>query len=513
MKTATFLKTALALGAAAVLMTSCNKEENNDIVADGGKSSIVLKINLGQTSTKAAIPDEEWNTEAPKISQLDIYFTDATGAIKYAYRATEGASGNAAATIWNKYAEGVRFIGMENVSQVYVVANGPEIVPLSFDEEGTFTGTGNVNALNLDIEKYTALLDQNAMPYIGADRTPTTLTTAVKDNPDDKVIIDEAGEGGPYVSYEISIRPAVSRIEITQVSILTEGDLYFKEVEDEDGNKTIERCDESDENVLYKIHYNNFDGTLTGVYMSDFYRDSKLFENPVNLGENGVNWNLFATPTFNDGVAPIAEGDWVTIEETYDNASRYSNWTTAYGSLVDFDTYGTPGTTKYLFDGPSHKNVVIPFNILLPYDVTSTNDATTGAAPQVDITTPRLHFQFIPSGDGINVTEHQKHNGEGWENLVPDTEDDVEIAMLDGLVQWPYTIGSDGVAYANVMSFTTDAGTAVEFMTGKIYKLQNVLITPDVLTTDTKSTTSSNVIVTVKVVNFTEENIYPVFDK
>ena len=49
-------------------------------------------------------------------------------------------------------------------------------------------------------------------------------------------------------------------------------------------------------------------------------------------------------------------------------------------------------------------------------------------------------------------------------------------------------------------------------MTGKIYKLQNVLITPDVLTTDTKSTTSSNVIVTVKVVNFAKENIYPVFD-
>lgn len=512
MKTATFLKTALALGAAAVLMTSCNKEENNDIVADGGKSSIVLKINLGQTSTKAAIPDEEWNTEAPKISQLDIYFTDATGAIKYAYRATEGASGNAAATIWNKYAEGVRFIGMENVSQVYVVANGPEIVPSSFDENGTFTGTGNVNALNLDIENYTALLDQNAMPYIGADRTPTTLTTAVEDNADDKVIIDEAGEGGPYVSYEISIRPAVSRIEITQVSILTEGDLYFKEVEGEDGNKTIERCDESDENVLYKIHYNNFDGTLTGVYMSDFYRDSKLFENPVNLGENGVNWNLFATPTFNEGVAPIAEGDWVTIEETYDDASRYSNWTTAYGSLVDFDTYGTPGTTKYLFDGPSHNNVVIPFNILLPYDVTSTNDATTGAAPQVDITTPRLHFQFLPVGT-IQTSQHQKYNGSNWEPLVTGT-DDVEIAMLDGLVQWPYTIESDGIAYANVKSFSkNNAGTEeVEFMTGKIYKLQNVLITPDVLTTDTKSTTSSNVIVTVEVVNFAKENIYPVFD-
>lgn len=511
MKTATFLKTALALGAAAVLMTSCNKEENNDIVADGGKSSIVLKINLGQASTKAMAPDNEWNTEAPVISQLDIYFTDRSGAIKYAYRAKEGASEDAA-TIWNNYQTGVRFIGMENVSQVYVVANGPEIVPSSFDKNGTFTGTGNVNQLNIDIEDYTALNDQNIMPYIGADRTPTTLTTAVDDNDDDKVIIDEAGEGGPYVSYEISIRPAVSRIEITQVSILTEGDLYFKEVEDEDGNKTIERCDESDDNVLYKIHYNNFDGTLTGVYMSDFYRDSKLFENPVNLGENGVNWNLFATPTFNDGVAPIAKGDWVTIEETYDDASRYSNWTTAYGSLVDFDTYGTPGTTKYLFDGPSHNNVVIPFNILLPYDVTSTNDATTGAAPQVDITTPRLHFQFLPVGT-IQTSEHQKYNGSNWEPLVVGT-DDVEIAMLDGLVQWPYTIGSDGIAYANVKSFSkNDAGTEeVEFMTGKIYKLQNVLITPDVLTTDTKSTTSSNVIVTVKVVNFAKENIYPVFD-
>lgn len=513
MKTATYLKAALALGAAAMLMTSCNKEENN-IVADEGKSSIVLKINLGQTSTKAAMTlDEEWNTEAPKISQLDIYFTDATGAIKYAYRAKEGASGNAA-TIWNNYAEGVRFIGMENVSQVYVVANGPEIVPSSFDEYGTFTGTGNVNALNLDIEKYTALLDQNAMPYIGADRTPTTLTTEVDDNDDDKVIIDEAGEGGPYVSYEISIRPAVSRIEITQVSILTEGDLYFKEVEDEDGNKTIERCDESDGNVLYKIHYNNFDGTLTGVYMSDFYRDSKLFENPVNLGENGVNWNLFATPTFNKGVAPIVDGDWVSIDGAYDDASRYSNWETGtgYASLIDFNDYGTDGTLKYLFDGPNHDNVVIPFNILLPYDVTSTNDATTGAAPQVDITTPRLHFQFLPVGT-IQTSEHQKYNGSNWEPLVTGT-DDVEIAMLDGLVQWPYTIGSDGIAYANVKSFSKNtAGTEeVEFMTGKIYKLQNVLITPDVLTTDTKSTTSSNVIVTVEVVNFAKENIYPVFD-
>lgn len=509
MKTATYLKAALALGAAAMLMTSCNKEENN-IVADEGKSSIVLKINLGQTSTKAAMtPDEEWNTAAPEISQLDIYFTDATGAIKYAYRATEDATGNAA-TIWNNYAEGVRFIGMENVSQVYVVANGPEIVPSSFDENGTFSGSGNVNQLNIDIEDYTALRDQNTMPYIGADRTPTTLTAAVDNNEDDKVIINEEGEGGPYVSYEIYIRPAVSRIEITEVSLQTEDDLYFKEVEDEDGNKTIERCDESDEDVLYKIHYRDFDGILTGVYMSDFYRDSKLFENPVNID----NWSIFATPTFNKGVAPIADGDWVSIDGAYDNASRYSNWETGtgYASLIDFSTYGTDGTLKYLFDGPNHNNVVIPFNILLPYDVTSQNGQDEGAAPQVDITTPRLHFQFLPVGT-IQTSGHQKYNGSNWEPLVTGT-DDVEIAMLDGLVQWPYTIESDGIAYANVMSFTTDnAGTEeVEFMTGKIYKLQNVLITPDVLTTDTKSTTSSNVIVTVEVVNFAKENIYPVFD-
>lgn len=509
MKTATFLKTALALGAAAVLMTSCNKEENNDIVADGGKSSIVLKINLGQASTKAMTPDDEWNTEAPEISQLDIYFTDRSGAIKYAYRAKEGASGDAA-TIWNKYQTGVRFIGMENVEQVYVVANGPDIVTSSFDENGTFTGSGNVNQLNIDIEDYTALLDQNTMPYIGADRTPTTLTTAVEDNADDKVIINDEGEGGPYVSYEIYIRPAVSRIEITEVSLQTEDDLYFKEVEDEDGNKTIERCEESDEDVLYKIHYSDFDGILTGVYMSDFYRDSKLFENPVNID----NWSIFATPTFNEGVAPIAEGDWVSIDGTYDDASRYSNWETGtgYASLIDFNTYGTDGTLKYLFDGPNHDNVVIPFNILLPYDVTSQNGQDEGAAPQVDITTPRLHFQFLPVGT-IQTSEHQKYNGSNWEPLVAGT-DDVEIAMLDGLVQWPYTIGSDGIAYANVKSFSKNtAGTEeVEFMTGKIYKLQNVLITPDVLTTDTKSTTSSNVIVTVEVVNFAKENIYPVFD-
>ena len=502
MKTATFLKTALALGAAAVLATSCNKEEHNNMITDEGTKSVVLKIDLGQTGTKAMTPDDAWSQQEDVVSNIAIYFTDANDIIKYAYKADANAN-DAAAIIWKNFQKGVRFIGMEGISRVYVVANGGtdnEIVTFANGAYVNDNENKSIRDLNFDIEKFGPTAEQNGVPFVGADIVLESVET-VAGGENNAVIIDPKAEGGPYFSAKVSIRPVLSRLEITQVSIQESGTLYFTE---DAASGILKQCAEDAPEAMYRFDYSGFDAVLTGVYMSNFYRDSKLIPTPSDLAA----WDVFANP---GGTSPIVNGDWGSpLQSEYQSIARYTGWTgTDYAALVGSEFEKTEGSTKYLFDG-STKSKVIPFHFLFPYDVTSEEqDADAVANPVI----PQLSFQFIPTTENEIVTDNfQYKNQDTWEDITNSST----IAMLKGEVMWPHTTGqsSQEEVYANVVNFATNAEgtTRATIMTGKIYKIQNVLVTPAALATTTQATDGSNIIVEVRIVPFTEENVYPVFE-
>ena len=502
MKTATFFQAALVLGAAAVMATSCNKEEKANVLTDDGLKSVVLKIDLGQSGTKAMTPSDSWQTiQDVNVDNIAIYFTDKNNIIRYAFKADATSEGNAADTVWNNFKSGVRFIGMEGISKVYAIANDPEISGVSFDGRGYYTGSSvNINSLNIDIEKCGTNLKQTSVPYVGGANEISPVNGTVAENDDNEVIVNRDGEGGPYFSADITIRPVLSRFEINQVSIQTNGTLYFKE-DAETG--VLKKCESTDPEAMYKFDYSGFDAVLTGIYMSNFFRDAKLIPVPSELS----GWKVF---TNEGGTQPIIKGDWNGLEDEYQDIARYTGWNGSNYEALLSEATSTTGNIKYLFDG-SDDGKVIPFHFLYPYDITD-NTATNPVESPVETTPdPQLSFQFIPvENENITISNCQYWDGDSWEAIT----DQSIITMLQGEVYWPHTVGqtNDQEVYANVTSFLKENSTALKFSTGMIYRVQNVLVTPDALATTTKSTDASNIIVEVSIVPFAEENVYPVFE-
>jgi len=151
MKKFTFIFAALALLASAAL-TSCQKDPAPSV--DEGTKSIALSINFGGVATKAVDDELESGFVAgDDYESLQIYFTNDAGDIKYAYNATSSDAGEdtPAGVIWDKLVDaasnGVKFIGLDAVSGVYVTANG-ELAPETITYGGAVQENVNVKAIN-----------------------------------------------------------------------------------------------------------------------------------------------------------------------------------------------------------------------------------------------------------------------------------------------------------------------------------------------------------------------------
>ena len=494
--------TAVALSAAAVALTSCQKDERHNNLTDDGMKSIILSLDLGQTTKATIEPDDPWTTDKPSsFTTIDIYFTDVNDVIKYAYRGTADAeTGSDQEKIYDNLisTNGVRFIGMEGVSKVYVIANGKGVVSFPYT-----AGDGKVDEnYVLNLEEFLPTADQVTVTYIGGDNTIEALAGTI-DETTPEVVINSEGEGGRYYEAAVSIRPVISRIEVGQVSIQTAGTIYFM-LDPE--TSVLTPCKEAE--GKFKVSYTDFDATLTGVYMSNFYQNAVLLPSVTDV----TGWNLFGTPTITGNNYPIQNGDWADFEG--DQAiARYTSWAdNSYGPLVAeaYQTEDSENNITYLFDGKKSPDALksIPFNFFFPYDVNGT--AAAPVNPIDGAATPKLHFQFQqPNPSSIDFIEVQRYDGADWSNI--DRTDPLYNTLTSAL-QWPLAPGSDGLAYANVVNFSDEAGTVIDLEVGYIYKLQNVLVTPVNLSVDTESTDATNIVVSVTVVPFAEKDVYPVFE-
>lgn len=511
MKKLSFVFAGLALVASAAL-TSCEKDPAPG--ADEGLKSIALSINFGQTGTKAIIDEEledPWANGYSEFERLDLYFTNANNQIKYYYHAAPDAGdGSNGKIIWNSLYPstgnpGVRFIGMEGISKVFVVANGPKITGLATDPNGTVTSITYISALNdaIKLTDYTG--EQNTMLYAGA-AVNLTLAGTVSETAG---VITVGEEGGQDYKADVTIRPALSRLEVQQAGVVTSGDVYFKT----DGGTGNFIETEIDGEAEYRVGFSEFQPSLVGVYASNVYRESPLF--PVQTGAD--DGNLFATPTFKGQESPIKEGKWVELvsETELNDYLSYANYETGtgYGNLVS-GTYSddTPSGTNelLLFNGNKNSaNKVIPFNFFVPYDITSTASDVTALSGSV---MPSLHFQFKEPAQRMNLTVEHKNAGTGaWESV----SDQSIIDALEAQVNWPTAVGGEkGIAFANVVRyFTSDALTdETTLRPGYIYRVKKVIVDPTNISISTKDTDAYNVYVVVTVVPYNEDDVYPGFE-
>lgn len=529
MKTFNLLTISLAFGAAA-LLTSCQKEPQTSAVTDDGVKSIALSINFGGAATKTTINGE---LDAPftatsEFQKLAILFTDNAGDIKYAFEAdaTDVGQTTDEGKIWDNLFNttsptGVRFIGLEGVTRIYVVANGPSLTDgtdagglgLTFEAAGglvTNQAAVNINAINsiLNIKDYFATnKEANAMPYIGACVALELANGAVGTSAPEVVLGADAGQ---YYQADITIRPAVSRLEVQKVSVVTEGTKYFKLAAD---GVALEECEET--KAEYKVHWEGFEPAFVGAYMSSFYTNTSYFPTATL-----ASWTGFETPSFDDaqgGNAPISAGLWnvAALSDDINALVSYANYTegTGYDALVGEDYRGgvsTKANAEYVFDGTENNaNKVIPFNFFVPYDITSGADESLSALEGTIV--PKLHLQLKAPGTAI-TTEVQKKVSGAWENLA--AEDANIKTMLTTFFTWPTVAGGEkNIAFVNVkMGANENATDEIALKPGRIYKMQEICIDPMNITGSVTSSDLNNIFVTVTVVPYVEENVYPVFD-
>lgn len=525
MKTFNLLTISLAFGAAA-LLTSCQKEPQTSAVTDDGVKSIALSINFGGAATKATIDDDldDPFTATSEFQKLAILFTDNAGDIKYAFEASDASgAGTDEETIWENLFKsagaGVRFIGLEGVTRIYVVANGPSLTDgtdglgLTFEAAGglvTNQAAVNINAINgiLNIEDYFATTKKaNAMPYIGACVALKPAADGTVGTSAPKVVL--GADAGQYYQADITIRPAVSRLEVQKISVVTEGTKYFKLAAD---GVALEECEEVE--AEYKVHWDGFDPALVGAYMSNFYTNTSYFPTATL-----ASWKGFETPSFDDaeGNAPISAGLWnvATLTSEINALVSYANYNTegtSYEALVGEDYRGGKSTKDanavYVFDGTkSGKDKVIPFNFFVPYDITSDADESLSALEGTIV--PKLHLQLKAPGTAI-TTEVQKNVNGTWEKA----EDANIKTMLTTFFTWPTVAGGeDNIAFVNVkMGANENATDEIALKPGRIYKMQEICIDPMNITGSVTSSDLNNIFVTVTVVPYVEENVFPVFD-
>lgn len=517
MKKLSFVFAGLALVASAAF-TSCEKDPAPG--ADEGLKSIALSINFGQTGTKANIDGEledPWKKDFSEFNRLDLYFTNANDQIKYYYSAASTAGeGTNGKIIWESLGPSssnpaVRFIGMEGISKVFVVANGPDIPDLeaATADNGAVSGSFDISALNSEIaltDDYTG--EQNTMLYAGAAVNLTLAGTV--SGAAGEITVGE--EGGQDYQADVTIRPALSRLEVQQAGVVTSGYVYFKT----DGGTGNFIETEIEGEAEYRVEFSGFEPSLVGVYASNVYKTSPLF--PVQTKpEDG---NLFATPTFENGNSPIEKGKWTELaaDTELNSYLSHANWEEGgYGDLVS-DTYSdnTPSGTNELLLFNGNKNSagkVIPFNFFVPYDITSTGRDVTALSGSV---MPSLHFQFkkqdpVQQPMTLTVTHRQTAGTGTWE---PVTDNSITEA-LEAQVDWPTAVGGEeGIAFANVVKyFTSDALTdETTLRPGYIYRVSKVIVDPTNISISTKDTDAYNVYVVVTVVAYNEESVYPGFE-
>lgn len=467
-----------AIAFTVLALAGCNKDAetpyNNP---DDGVKAVTVKIK-GANLTKANMtPDNSYNATA-NVTKLDIYFTNSNDVIQYVYSVSSTAQGDDK-TAWDGLVandgSGVRFVGLTNISRVYVVAN----------DDAALSKGEDIASLSSKYTEVRSLLESNAILYVGADRSLDGADNEPADDVDATVVVGDAEEASQYYTAVLSIRPVISRLEIEKIGVKIAGEAPVEL----DGTK-------------YTIKWEGFKPDLYGIYMSNFYQSmlpvepssSSFFATPAgnHLNTQGL-WD-----TTNDKVTILAENN-------VNNVSLYvNNESGTYGNLFEESYNHTEGNTFYYYY-QDEATTCVPFNFFVPFNVEETDQdiaADNTLMPAAGQNDPHFHFVFYfkPDGD-YTVTVYD-------ETGTTPVEDENIVDQLTANLRFNT---ESGIYFANMTQFNTDASTKAEIKPNSIYKMSEVVINPFNVTTGTVTENAYNIIVRVTVVNYNEIPVLPSF--
>lgn len=455
------------MAAACIGMVACSKDDAATPSADGSKQ-IVLKVNL-PTTRAALTPDDPYVAKGTTISSMDVFFTNTNGAVQYAYNLTGVDLTSITGTT------GLRFVGLENVTAVYIVANTPEDVNLPTVNE-------NMNTFSVELAKQAPSMAQNQMVFAGCDLDITPLTPDVN-TPEIPTYDDGVWENGDQAyNANITIRPLISRIEWGKIET------------DTDGNKLVQVGSD-----YYLVEWSDWDVEICGIYQSNVYGAESIFA-AAPVADN----TFFATPT---AMNAIVNGEWtpattITGWNALKPVLTYNGYDNGYASVLpsDYNTNNNPTITK-----------CVPFHFFVPFDVDGENPA---AGTLADANEPHWHFLLHledPSEYNSSITVYNSNaSGDKIGDPINLNSDDAALSVAS---QFMFPVTEDNIAYVNVIDlFEGDTTTNISYAPGKIYTT-DVLLSPFNVTAGPVVVTDYNVIVKVTVADFATQAVTPEFDK
>lgn len=463
----------LLMAAACIGMVACSKDDAANPSADGSKQ-IVLKVNL--PTTRALTPDDPYVAKGTTISSMDVFFTNTNGAVQYAYNLTGGDLNNIKGTT------GLRFVGLENVTAVYIVANANGI---TLPKKGD-----NMNTFSVTLAQQAPSMGQNQMVFAGCDLDITPLTPDVNDA---IPTYNNAqwNEGDQTYNADITIRPLISRIEWGKIET------------DTDGKKLVQVGSD-----YYLVEWSDWDVEICGIYQSNVYGAESIFAaKPVPVDEEDDDI-FFATPK---GLNAIVEGEWATPSPTFIGwdalkpVLTYNGYDNGYASVLPSD-YNTNNSSKI--------TKCVPFHFFVPFTIDSEGKNQTMTVSLDADKEPHWHFLLHfedPSAYNSSITVYNSNaSGDKIGDPINLNSDDTALSVAS---QFMFPVTEDNIAYVNVIDlFDGTSDTNVSYAPGKIYTT-NVLLSPFNVTAGPVVVTDYNVIVKVKVADFATQPVTPEFDK
>lgn len=463
------------MAAACIGMVACSKDDAANPSADGSKQ-IVLKVNL-PTTRAALTPDDPYKADDTTIGSMNVFFTNANGVVQ---KACELTTDNGYLTDITS-TTGLRFVGLKNVTAVYIVANAPDGVVMP--DEGD-----NMNTFSVELAKQAPSMDQDQMVFAGYDLDITPLTPDVN-TPEIPTYDDGEWENGDQAyNANITIRPLISRIEWGKIET------------DPDGEKLVKVGEK-----YYLVKWSGWQAEVCGIYQSNVYGAESIFAAaPVNGN------TFFATPT---AMNAIVDGEWATPAQPATGWDALKPVLTYNGYDNNADNYASVLPADYN-DKVEDPGQCVPFHFFVPFTIDSEGTNQTMTVSLDADKEPHWHFLLHfedPSAYNSSITVYNSNaSGDKIGDPINLNSDDPALSVAS---QFMFPVTEDNIAYVNVIDlFEGNTTTNISYEPGKIYTT-NVLLSPFNVTAGPVVVTDYNVIVKVNVADFATQAVTPEFDK
>lgn len=464
----------LLMAAACIGMVACSKDDAANPSADGSKQ-IVLKVNL-PTTRAALTPDDPYKADETAIGSMNVFFTNANGVVQ---KACELTTDNGYLTDITS-TTGLRFVGLKNVTAVYIVANANGI---TLPKEGD-----NMNTFSVTLAQQAPSMDQNQMVFAGCDLDITPLAPDVND---DIPTYNNAqwNEGDQTYNADITIRPLISRIEWGKIET------------DPDGEKLVKVGEK-----YYLVKWSGWQAEVCGIYQSNVYGAESIFAaTPVNGN------TFFATPT---AMNAIVDGEWATPAQPATGWDALKPVLTYNGYDNNADNYASVLPADYNDKVDQDLGQCVPFHFFVPFTIDSEGTNQTMTVSLDADKEPHWHFLLHfedPSAYNSSITVYNSNaSGDKIGDPINLNSDDPALSVAS---QFMFPVTEDNIAYVNVIDlFEGNTTTNISYEPGKIYTT-NVLLSPFNVTAGPVVVTDYNVIVKVKVADFATQAVTPEFDK